>query len=236
MASIPRKSVKGANLKKWLVETIDGIIDYLHSSRIRPGYGIAVDETPSGTIVRLASTPSSNAPISTGGGTGASGIGATVTGGTASVTLTGGTGSVNLVGTGSVTISGNTNTGNIEINASGGSPGSVGFPDYAHPLVQGGNVAFLTTYPGTAYADQNVWLIGRIRMVADQNQQLAGSLIIYLSDGVNTESIWLVDTLLDGMDGQEDIPIMLPIPAGYTFELHYNNPPDSLELGIYPCI
>ena len=70
MASIPRKSVKGANLKKWLVETIDGILDYLHSSRVRPGYGIAVDETPSGTIVRLAGTPSSNAPVSTGGGGG----------------------------------------------------------------------------------------------------------------------------------------------------------------------
>lgn len=68
MASIPRKSVKGANLKKWLVETIDAILDYLHTSRIRPGYGIAVEETPSGTIVRLAGTPSSNAPVATGGG------------------------------------------------------------------------------------------------------------------------------------------------------------------------
>lgn len=84
MASIPRKSVKGANLKKWLVETIDGILDYLHSSRVRPGYGIAVDETPSGTIVRLAGTPSGNAPISTGGGgTGVSGgLGIVVSGGT----------------------------------------------------------------------------------------------------------------------------------------------------------
>ena len=174
------------------------------------------------------------APPAAGGG--ADGIEAAVTGGTASITLTGGTGSVNITGTGAVTITGNTNTGDIEINATGGTAGSVGFPDYVHPLVQAGNVAFYTQYPGSAYADQNVWLIGRITLVADQNQQLAGSLIINLTKGSGTETIWLNDTLLDNMDGQTDFPIMLPIPSGYTFSLAYNNPPDSISLGIYPCL
>lgn len=234
MSSLPRKSVTGLPLKKYVLDTLNGLIDYCHTHRIKAGRGIDVRETASGYVIGLAQPPSNPPQVQSASGGGADGIEASVTGGTASITLTGGTGSVNLVGTGSVTISGNTNTGNIEINATGGS-GGVGFPDYAHPLVQGGNVAFGTTYP-SGYAAQNVWLIGRITMFADQNQQLAGSLIIHLSNGTDTETIWLADTLLNNMDGQEDIPIMLPIPASYTFRLDYNNPPDSIALGIYPCI
>ena len=235
---IPSKIQHGEKVISTVFDKINGIIDYLNASRIRKGPGILVDESPSGTVIKLADNrPATSPQVLPAASGGASGIDAAVSGGTASITLTGGTGSVNMVGTGGVTISGNTNTGNIEIHGStSGSAGSVGFPDYTHPLVNLGNVAFYTTYPGTEYADQNVWLIGRIRMVADQNQQLAGSLIIYFSDGTNTNSIWLVDTLLDNMDGQEDIPIMFPIPAGVTFELHYNNPPDTLELGIFPCL
>ena len=191
-------------------------------------------QTITPTPALLQALGNGGAPPAAGGG--ADGIEAAVTGGTASITLTGGTGSVNITGTGAVTITKNTNTGDIEINATGGTAGSVGFPDYVHPLIQSGNVAFNTLYPGSAYADQNIWLIGRITMVADQNQQLAGSLIIHLTNGANTETIWLADTLLNNMDGQEDIPIMLPIPSGFTFTLDYNNPPDSISLGIYPCL
>ena len=233
MSSLPRKSVTGLPLKKYVLDTLNGLIDYLQSHSIKAGRGIDVRETASGYVIGLANPPSNPPQVLNAGG-GADGIEASVTGGTASITLTGGTGSVNLVGTGSVTISGNTNNGNIEINATGWS-GGVGFPDYAHPLVQNGNVVFGTTYP-SGYAAQNVWLIGRISMVADQNNQLAGSLIVNLNDGTNSETLWLADTLLDNVGGQEDIPIMLPIPSNYTFELDYNNQPDSISLGIYPCI
>ena len=236
MASIPRKSVKGANLKKWLVETIDGILDYLHSSRIRPGYGIAVEETPSGTIVRLAGTPSGNAPVSKGGGTGATGIGATVTGGTASVTLTGGTGSVNLVGTGSVTLSENGN-GEIEINATGGGGAVIGFPDYLHPLVT--SVQYNTTYPGTAYADQSVWLIGMLNPIFDPNNYaLPGHVSITFTDGTYTNTILIQDIYMNVSSNSNELetPVMLPIPAGVEFEITYSGSSPGLGVKIYPCL
>lgn len=54
MASLPKKGIKGTNFKVWAVETLNALIDYLHGARVKPGYGISVRETPSGTIVELA--------------------------------------------------------------------------------------------------------------------------------------------------------------------------------------
>lgn len=72
MASLPRKGITGDNLKKWVVDTVNGLIDYLHSHRLRPGYGINIQETPSGVVVSLAKKETSvqNVQItgSTGGG------------------------------------------------------------------------------------------------------------------------------------------------------------------------
>ena len=120
MSSIPRKSVTGLPLKKYVLDTLNGLIDYLQTHRIQAGRGIDVRETASGYVIGLAQPPSNPPQVQNvgGGGGGADGIEASVTGGTASITLTGGTGSVNLVGTGGVTISGNTSTGNIEIDGS----------------------------------------------------------------------------------------------------------------------
>ena len=154
MASIPRKSVKGANLKKWLVETIDGILDYLHSSRIRPGYGIAVDETPSGTIVRLASTPSGNAPISTGGG------GTGVSGGLG-IVVSGGTGgnpylvNANLQGGTDISITGGSGGNPLVISYTGGGGAGSGLnaPDWrniASGTTPEGNTVIELTKNGTA--------------------------------------------------------------------------------------
>lgn len=237
MASIPRKSVKGANLKKWLVDTIDAILDYLHASRIRPGYGIAVDETPTGTIVRLAGTPSSNAPVSTGGGgtTGATGIESSVSGGTASITLTGGTGSVNLVGTGSVTISGNTNTGNIEINSSGGTS-AVGFPNYQNSIVERGDVDL----SGSTYSyNYPVWLIGNVGASSDENDQVRFGLDLWLGTSPNQERVGISNTANDyTFQGTITTFVCLPIPANTPF---YFVSVDDLnlyinELVIYTCL
>lgn len=74
MASLPAKGVKGANLRKWLIDSINGLIDYLHASRVRPGDGIMVKETPSGVIVSLAKKATAGANNSTGGGGAASGL------------------------------------------------------------------------------------------------------------------------------------------------------------------
>lgn len=68
MGSIPPKAVSGQNFKKWVVETLNKLIDYLHGARIRPGYGIMVRETPSGTIVELAKKQAAPVNNATGGG------------------------------------------------------------------------------------------------------------------------------------------------------------------------
>ena len=99
MASLPKKSVKGDGFKKWVIYSINALIDYLHGARLKPGYGIAVRETPSGTIVELArkETPVVN---NIGGGGETQDISATVTGsGTATVAtveLSGSTSAVNI--------------------------------------------------------------------------------------------------------------------------------------------
>ena len=127
------------------------------------------------------------APPAAGGGGGATGIESDVTGGTASITLTGGTGSVNLVGTGNVTLSENAD-GEIEINSAGGGGAVIGFPDYANPLAT--NVYYNTTYPGTAYADQSIWLIGCINSVFDPNNYaLSAHVEISISNGIITNTI-----------------------------------------------
>ena len=59
MASLPQKSTSGNNLKQWLIRSIEGLIDYLSATRVRPGYGISVEETPSGTVISLKNRPAS---------------------------------------------------------------------------------------------------------------------------------------------------------------------------------
>lgn len=107
---IPRLPASGENLKKYLMDTIKAILNYLHASRVRPGYGIDVRETPSGTIISLAKKQTSEASSSSssGGGT-TQNLSATVSGSTATVALSGSTSSVEIVGTGDVQVSGGSN-------------------------------------------------------------------------------------------------------------------------------
>lgn len=107
------------------------LVRFVNSLTLRgDGRYTMVSRNESGTTVTL--TPAVKNAIERSGGTppdsggGADGIEADVTGGTASITLTGGTGSVNITGTGAVTITKNTNTGDIEINATGGT--ASGYP------------------------------------------------------------------------------------------------------------
>lgn len=239
MSSIPRKSVTGLPLKKYVLDTLNGLIDYLQTHRIQAGKGIDVRETASGYVIGLAQPPSNPPQVERGGGGGgADGIEANVNGGTASITLTGGTGSVNLVGTGDVTISGNTNTGNIEINATGGGGGAVvGMPDYANPLVT--SVAYNTTYPSTFYANQDVWLIGMLNTVFDPNNySLSGHVEIALSNGTVTNNILLQDIFMNVSSNANEIetPVMLPIPRGYSFVLTCGSVTPGLGVKIYPCL
>lgn len=67
MPSLPHKSVKGIVFKKWAVESIDRLIDYLSGTWLQAGKGINIRRTPSGTIVELQKQPAT-APSSGGGG------------------------------------------------------------------------------------------------------------------------------------------------------------------------
>lgn len=239
MGSIPPKAVSGQNFKKWVVETLNKLIDYLHGARIRPGYGISVRETPSGTIVELAKKQAPVINNTTGGGT-TQDISATVSGGTATVALSGSTSSVDIFGGSNVSITGNTN-GQIEISATGGTSSGVGFPAYTSPLVEQGDVLSQTNYPGTAYADQSVWLIGNLSVEPDANGQLALSVRVLISHNGNSEAVYLSDflTQTNSYIDKLEIPVSMPIPAGHTFQIivsQTTSADPTSGLAIYPCI
>lgn len=197
----------------------------------RSAAGTTVTLTPS-LINRL--NQSAPAPSSGGGGE-TQDISASVDGGTASITLSGSTSAVNLVGTGDVTISGNTETGAIEIGCTGGGGGgggnpSFGFPDYAHPLVLRGYMQMNYPY----IFDQPVWIIGEVFAEADANKQLRGDLnITGVANVFHAEGDFDSNACLDRVGS----PVSLPIPAFTSFELQTaTQAPDISLLAIYPCI
>ena len=216
---IPTKIQHGDKVISTVYAKINGIIDYLNASRVKPGTGIRVQETPSGTVV--SSVPKTVTPpqLNT-SDSGATGIESDVTGGTASIVLAGGTGSVNFVGTGAVTISGNTNTGNIEINATGGT-GTAGFPD----LITGTTVSSGTNYPVSA----DSWLIGHVGLYAGSGNypaHLSGYVDLKVSATAtpslsNTIELYcnqgLYEVAHSGLN--EWFPVCIPIKAGYTIRL-----------------
>lgn len=125
---IPRLPVSGENLKKYILDTLRGIIDYLKATRLVEGDGISIRETPSGVIVSATRRGTTSQ-----GASGAAeydpGIGITITGGTPGVpekinaNITGGT---------DISVTGGTN-GNplvISYTGGGGGGGGIGYPDY----------------------------------------------------------------------------------------------------------
>lgn len=181
---IPRLPVTGENLKKYILDTLKAILDYLKATKIRAGYGIAVDETPSGTIVRLAKVASSGAS-----GTGTSeaeisgGLGIVVSGGTGgnpyviksnikagfAISLTGGSGGspyvvgLNVQAGSNITLSGGTNGNPLIISSTGGGGGGgIPFPDYAALTTSSSSGTVLTN--GSPFtATSNGWLRVSIR-------------------------------------------------------------------------
>lgn len=240
MSSLPRKSVTGLPLKKYVLDTLNGLIDYLQTHRIKAGKGIDVRETASGYVIGLAQPPSNPPQVLNAGG-GADGIEASVTGGTASVTLTGGTGSVNLVGTGGCTISENLGTGDIEINATGGtSTISIGFPDFT----QGVAVSGRTTYGPFNYP---VWLVGNVRNYTGSGAVGDCQCLITLNgNGFSCIWLWLMYTSELKCQGTygDYVPslenhVFMPIPPGVYFYINHNHvasDPATLDLYYYPCI
>lgn len=237
MSTLPRKSVSGLPLKKYVLDTLNGLIDYLQTHRIRSGHGIDVQETASGYVINLARTPTNVPQVQNAGG-GADGIDASVTGGTASITLTGGTGSVNLVGTGAASISKNATTGDIEINATGGtSTTSLGFPDYSSGMAVSGG----TTYGGYA---NNGWLIGDVTSPNSAYATGDCECIVTLNgNGFSALSIVLLNTIgltnFQNYAGVITNPVFLPIPANVSFNINpsvVSGQDATLNLKYYACI
>ena len=114
---IPRLPVSGENLKKYLLESIRGIINYLHASEVRAGYGISVDKTASGTVISLEKRPATTSGGESGAAEYEAGTGITITGGTNGVPDKI---NVNLSAGTNITITGGTNGNPLKISASGG--------------------------------------------------------------------------------------------------------------------
>lgn len=135
---IPRKPVTGENLKKYVVDTFKAIIDYLHASKIRPGNGIDVRETPCGTVISLASR-SVSAQSLTGGE-------ATEVEGGYAISVSGGTGgnpyvvSLNIQAGSNISLSGGTNGNPLVISATGGGGGGSFYTPNYSALSVGGSV------------------------------------------------------------------------------------------------
>ena len=200
-----------------LVSFINSLV--LHGDRqyfcvTRSNAGTTIE--PTKKLIDLLSDRGGSAAAS-----GATGIEASVSGGTASITLTGGTGSVNLVGTGAVTISGNTTTGDIEINATGGTSGATGLPYYETGLPP---AEVSTVYGPYAY---DVWLIGH----AGQNGVDGATLTL----AINTNLTLILYDANFGSGSQQSlyVPVFVPIPAGNSFELYGSA---DFDLRIYQCV
>lgn len=74
MPSLPNKSIKGGVFKKWVIESIDKLIDYLSSTYIQVGQGLKIRRSPSGLVIELDKQPGEPQSAAGGGGTGASGL------------------------------------------------------------------------------------------------------------------------------------------------------------------
>lgn len=126
---IPRLPVSGENLKKYLLDTIRGILDYLKATRLVEGDGISLRETPSGVVVSAIRRGTTSQGAS-GAAEYSQGIGITITGGTPGVpdkinaNITGGT---------DISVTGGTNGNPLVISYTGGGGGGGGFiPDWGY--------------------------------------------------------------------------------------------------------
>lgn len=237
MASLPSKGVTGDNFKKWAVDSINKLIEYLGGPFIRGGKGISVRQAGNVTIIELEKQPSVPAQ-KTGGGT-TQDISATVSGGTAFLGLSGSTSSVEFVGTGDVTLSGNTN-GQIEINVTGGtSGGGIGAPDYFHPIVDRSSVIMRTNYgPYTKVS----YLIGSISSVVETvggDDYLYGDLYVDFIKGGSSSRVYLASFNSPTSDPSASIEslVSIIIPSGTTVYLgSVTSDPDISDLAIYPSL
>lgn len=233
---IPTKIQHGEKVIGTVFEKINGIIDYLNASKLRKSSGIDVRETPSGTVLELVQK-SASAPQAQQSPAVASGLVATVSGGTATVAISGSTALVIEPGA-NIQISGGTN-GELIISATGGG-GSTGFPDYFGKIVNQGDVDL----SGTTYSyPYPVWLIGTIGAVPNSTSMyMRCGLDLWLGASPNSERVGLVNISgefsYDSYASRSGTFVSVLIPANVPFYFlttddtsYYVN-----DLAIYPCL
>jgi hypothetical protein len=234
MPKLPNKSIKGANFKKWCIESIDAIIDYLSSARYLQGApGVTIERKPSGIVIGLEKQAPQTASVS--GGTAAySGLTATVSGGTATVDVSG-VNPLEIVAGSNVNITGGTN-GELIVSATGGT-GSVGFPDF----LNGVTVSVGTNYP----ISSDSWLVGHVGLYAGSDNyptHLSGYVDLKISNTATPSQNITIELYCnqgiyqtDSSGRNEWFPVCVPIKAGYTIRLTVSGSA-SLGLKLYPCI
>lgn len=211
MPSLPNKSIKGTAFKKWAVESIDKLIDYLSSNWLQAGNGIVIRRTPSGTVIELQKqNASQQSAIS---GSTASGLTATVDGGTASVAVSGNYPLIIEPGNANVQISGGTN-GELFIGASA----LVGMPNYSY--ASQGYLETFTVYQTSKVKtyNQSVFLIGRFSV--DTASSMSGSIQISLGSLYFTPfDLTIGNTSLYGLS----VPFCYLVPANTHIEFYAQN-------------
>jgi hypothetical protein len=223
---IPTKIQHGEKVISTVFEKINGIIDYLNASKLRKSSGIDVRETPSGTVLELVQK-SASAPQAQQSPAVASGLEATVSGGTATVEISGSTALVIKPGA-NIQISGGTN-GELIISATGGSVGGL-CPDLSNPI---GNIDFDVAHAAYSYP---VWLIGSIGVESSVTENVVACSVIVGGNGVSVYD-WSSST---PPTGKLLVPFSFLIPANNTFELSTVSAGALTDLRgsviIYPCI
>lgn len=149
---VPRLPVTGENFKKYAIDTLKAIIAYLHASRVRPGKGIRVEETPCGTVISII--PRGSAIQGGAGGiTYDAGTGITITGGTPGVPEKI---NANITGGNAISVTGGTNGNPLVIAYTGSGGGATGIysnvsTGYATIHLSGGTGS--VTFRGAIYND-----------------------------------------------------------------------------------
>lgn len=173
-----------------------------------------VKHTNNGTFVTLttAAVDALNRAAGTpgGGGSGASGLEATVSGGTASVQVAGVSPLIVKPANANIQISGGTN-GELEIGASA----VTGMPNYFYPSPQSIHVDASAPVVVPSQTE-TMWLIGTAGVYTSSN----------MSGVVSVTIGYLTLTLFDLTIGSSSslsgltIPVALPVPAGHSFQLN----------------
>lgn len=190
---------------------LHGDNQYFMVSHSNAGTSIA----PTKKLVDLLHTRGGGAPASGA----AQDLSVSVSGGTATVSISGSTSAVPFVAGANVNITGSTN-GEVIVSATGGTAGGAFFPDYgeAPVTVSGG-----TIYPVNA----NMWLIGYAGLYKTDSSGGFPSYVdlkIYGSDGITvtrTISLYTDAGVFSTYNSYQPfhVPVCMPIKSGYQIEI-----------------